>query len=148
MNNREVKNLNFYIKDYYGSVLSKNYLFLQKKDGKVFILSKPLPDETVFRLYINNIGLYLGKFEFNDFRLSIEGSQLLKPVKHVIELLDIKQVNDWMQGLNIELNIQLKKGYYAVRHGSDYFGTGHYKEGILRNFVSKGRRLALKNLLE
>lgn len=82
------------------------------------------------------MGVYFGAFG-NNFRLSIEGSQLIgdKASKNVVELEDDTK---WLDGNDI--NVNEENGLKIVRCRKDYLGTGQLKDGILINYISKERR--------
>ena len=89
------------------------------------------------KLRINSLGVYFGVFE-NNFRLSIEGSQLIgdKITKSIIELEDPTK---WLEGNNV--NADGENGLKIVKSGKDYLGTGQLKDGVLINYIPKERRI-------
>ena len=104
-------------------------------------------DLTIDELYsldrlanVEFMGLYLFKPEFEFLRLSFDGALLLKKqfAKNIVELND-EQVELWMNGKNLELNID--RGIYAVKCDEDVFGCGISDGKMLINFVPKERRI-------
>jgi len=143
LNNKEVRKILKEIEEHFGSKIKLDYAFLQNNEGKIFLISRKFGDISPKKLRINSLGLYFGKVEKSGIRLSIEGSQLVKATKNVIEL-DEKQLRQWMLGKDIEVGKHDIEGYVVVKHKNDSFGCGAYKEGKLLNFVPKSRRLTSK----
>ncbi len=143
LNNREIKKILKQL-EYFGFEGRLNYAFLKKKDGKLYILDRKFGEIDTKNLRINNLGLYFGKEENSGIRLSIEGSQLIRPDKNVIEL-DEKQVKQWMHGKDIAMQTE-EQGIKAIKSGKDFFGCGILKQNKLLNFVPKNRRLTTKKI--
>jgi len=143
LNSKEIKKI---LKDleHFGFKGKLGYVFFKNKDGKLFILSKKFGEIDINKVRINNLGLYFGKQENSGIRLSIEGIQIIKPSKNVIEL-DENQLKQWVQGQDLEIESKAK-GFVAIKHNNDFYGSGSYKQGKLLNYIPKSRRLTSKNL--
>ncbi len=103
---------------------------------------------------VEGIGLYLLKREVGGFRLSFEGTQMLKSqiTKNVIDL-DDEQLALWIRGNDLEIespkgvlivqnaDSEEIEGMYIIKHGSDYLGCGKSNTKKLYNHVPKERRL-------
>ena len=143
LNSKEIKKI---LKDleHFGFKGKLGYVFFKNKDGKLFILSKKFGEIDINKVRINNLGLYFGKQENSGIRLSIEGIQIIKPSKNVIDL-DENQLKQWVQGQDLEIESKAK-GFVAIKHNNDFYGSGSYKQGKLLNYIPKSRRLTSKNL--
>jgi len=144
LNSKQVKDLIEKLTEQYGAVPAnfKEHGFIRGKDN-IYLITKDLALANLEGLRVNNLGLYIAeyKLEKNQARLSIEGSQIIGPVatKNVCEL-DIEQRAEWMRGNDIEINGEFS-GYVIIKCGTDFLGTGRYKEGKILNHVPKARRL-------
>ena len=119
-----------------------DHAFLKNKDD-IFLISRNLANIDTSKLNINNLGLYFGRIEHGQIRLSIEGSQLIgnNSGKNILTLDDDKAAR-WIAGENIEIDNSLK-GYMLIRHKKDFLGCGYVKNGILLNYIPKERRLKI-----
>ena len=90
---------------------------------------------------MHHLGLYIGKIESGEIRLSIEGSQLIGPTakKNVLEITE-KQVRNWLRGQNLETNSK-QKAFVILKHKKDFLGSGKMKKGKVINSVPKIRRI-------
>ncbi|MBU2589143.1 MAG: hypothetical protein KKF52_02540 [Nanoarchaeota archaeon] len=143
LNSKEIKKILKEL-EYFGFKDKLNYAFLKNNDDKIFLLSKKFGEIDTARLRINNLGLYFGKQEKSGIRLTIEGTQLIKPSKNVIEL-DDKQIRQWILGKDLEIKSEAK-GFLVIKNKNDFFGCGAYKDGKLLNYIPKNRRLTSKNI--
>jgi NOL1/NOP2/fmu family ribosome biogenesis protein len=93
---------------------------------------------------IEGIGLYFGKEQNGEIRLSIEGCHLLKNQisKNIFELNE-KQAKQWMLGQELEIKTG-KRGFLIMKFKDDLLGTGKASENKISNFVPKNRRLKYK----
>jgi NOL1/NOP2/fmu family ribosome biogenesis protein len=93
---------------------------------------------------VEKIGAYFAKIINDDFKLSIEGTQLLKSqITRGIFEVDDEQAEEWMMGR--ELNIKSgMRGFVAIKHGDDFLGCGKASENKITNFIPKARRLKNK----
>ena len=139
---RELKLFCKKIKDQYGEVPDSfdKLAFVQGKE-KFYVISRDLDKLELKNLRINSIGLYVAEVKGGQLRLSIEGAQLIGPsaTKNVCEISE-DQLKEWFKGndLKVEGNFD---GFVILKCGSDYVGSGKYKEGLVLNFVPKARRL-------
>jgi NOL1/NOP2/fmu family ribosome biogenesis protein len=138
LNSRERKNIYKQLFDQFGHESEFDVIFLLNSQKKVYLMSKEYIDLDITHLRINNKAMYFGKLEHDGLRLSIDGSQMLKPTKNIIEL-DEANLIKWMQGEDILFDGE--DGYYLVKHGGDIFGCGSLRFNNLRNMVPKERRL-------
>ena len=138
LNSKEKKAIISKLKEHFGiKELSLDYAFFKSNEGKIFLLNNEVSKLNLDKLRINSLGVYFGVFE-NNFRLSIEGSQLIgdKITKSIIELEDPTK---WLEGNNV--NADGENGLKIVKSGKDYLGTGQLKDGVLINYIPKERRI-------
>jgi NOL1/NOP2/fmu family ribosome biogenesis protein len=84
-------------------------------------------------------GFYLAKFERNGLRLSFDACQLFaKQIKKYIEI-DDEKAERWFKGEEIEINA--KDGFFVLKNNEDLIGCGLVKEGKIKNYVPKDRRI-------
>jgi NOL1/NOP2/fmu family ribosome biogenesis protein len=118
----------------------KERLFLYTGD-----LDKDKLKELSENIPIERVGIYFAKDQDFGLRLSIEGVYVLKnQIKdNIFELENQEQVKQWMQGS--ELNISTGKiGFLVMKYKDDLFGCGKASENKITNFISKNRRLKIK----
>ena len=120
------------------------YVFLQNKENKIFLVTHDLERVALERLRVNNIGLYFCKRDKDGIRLSIEGSQLIgdKSKKNIAEVSKEEMIS-WLKGEDLPCK-KSYGGYVILKHGKDFLGCGKYKEGKILNFVTKSRRILVK----
>jgi len=138
LNSKEKKKIIEQVKNHFGiENLELDYIFLMSDERKVYLVSEDAARVELDMLRVNSLGLYFGAFEDN-FRLSIEGSQLIgsKTKKNVVELNDDTK---WLEGNDIEVSGE--NGLKIVKCKNDFLGTGQLKNGTLINYVSKERRI-------
>ena len=83
--------------------------------------------------------MYFGKKEKGGFRLSIEGAQMIKAKKNVLEI-DDREVLEWISRNDLKTSEKMN-GFIIIRNKNDVYGVGKIKEGKVMNFVSKDRRV-------
>ncbi len=140
LNNREVKPILKFLKENFGMEGKLDYVFFKSSKDKVYVLSKKFAEFDEKTVRINNIGLYFGKQEKDGFRLSIEGAQLIRPKKNVVDV-GKEQMGGWMRGEDIEVEHD-SNVYVIVMYGKDIYGCGKYKDCKILNAVSKQRRVS------
>ncbi|WP_048165909.1 methyltransferase RsmF C-terminal domain-like protein [Palaeococcus pacificus] len=87
-------------------------------------------------------GIYFGRVEADGIRLTIEGAFLVGPnaTKNVIEI-DEEKALKWMSGEDIEAE---GEGWVILKWGEYFLGGGKAKNGIVKNYISKDRRIKLE----
>ncbi|MDD5254189.1 MAG: hypothetical protein PHG05_03770 [Candidatus Nanoarchaeia archaeon] len=141
LDSKEKKQLLMRISKQYGiNELKLDYIFLKDQKGKIYLISNKLREFDRERLNIVSYGLYFAREE-SELRLSIEGSQLIgkNATKNIIELNE-KQIKQWMQGLDIDIDSDCD-GFVLIKHNKDFYGCGKYKDNKILNFISKDRRI-------
>ncbi|MBN1275507.1 hypothetical protein JXA12_04425 [Candidatus Woesearchaeota archaeon] len=128
-------------------------VFVQNAKGKVYVVNRDVERVDYESLRIDSIGLYLGAWQADGFRLSMEGSQLLAPIasRNVVEV-DGGQRRSWLKGEDLPWQGSGNE-FVIVRHGGDVLGCGKVRqprvgkdEGVvLLNYVPKARRLVVVN---
>jgi NOL1/NOP2/fmu family ribosome biogenesis protein len=97
---------------------------------------------------IERVGIYFGKIQRNEIRLSIEGVHLLKnQIKKNIFELNKEQAEQWMMGQ--ELNIETgKKDFLILKYKEDFLGCGKASAEKISNYIPKNRRLKSKEIIK
>ena len=123
-------------------------IILRKGVERLFLFEGSFHEKQIKKLerilLIERIGVYFGKIQGNEVRLSIEGVHLLKnQIKKNIFELNKGEAEQWMKGQ--ELNIQTgKKGFLIMKYKNDFLGCGKASEKKISNFIPKSRRLREK----
>ena len=144
LNSREKKEIMQQIEEQYDYSEKPDYVFLQKKDGKIYIINRDVEQIIDKRIYIDSMGLYFAEIDrFNELRISFEGSMIIGPFakKNVAEI-NQESARVWLKGEDIEISdAKNLSGFVIVRHNNDYMGAGKIKDGKISNFVPKTRRI-------
>jgi NOL1/NOP2/fmu family ribosome biogenesis protein len=126
---------------------ANNFAFLKSEKEKIYIVHKDVAKVDLSLYRINTVGMYFAEQKRGDFRLSIEGSQLIGPLakKNIAELDDEEKIA-WLRGEDIEKEGDWS-GFVLIKHNNDFLGTGKYTaDNRILNFVPKARRLILGEL--
>jgi len=129
-------------------VESVDGIFLMRGSERIFLYLGNLNERQIRELertiVIERLGIYFGKEVGEEFRLSIEGVQILQSQinKNIFEL-NKEQADLWMSGseLNIETGFH---GFLIMKYGNDFLGCGKASALKIGNFIPKNRRLKLK----
>ncbi len=142
LNKKQIKAILSLLEKKFGYKDKLDYVFLQNKEGKIFIINKELAKLDLSKLRINSIGLYFGKVEKGGLRLSIEGSQIIgnQAKKNIVEI-NSQQIKEWLTGQ--DLTISGYSGFVLIKHSNDFLGCGKAKEDRILNFVPKARRITI-----
>ena len=89
-------------------------------------------------------GIYFGKIESDGIRLTIEGAFLVGPKsqKNIVEV-DKEKAKLWLAGKDLKISEKIN-GWVILKWGQYYLGCGKAKEGIIKNYVPKERRINLE----
>jgi len=141
LNSKETKEIYKLLKDNFGFEDKLDFAFLMNKDGKIYVVNKEIKKIDFSNLRVDAIGMYFAEIKDGELRLSIEGSQLIGPkaTKNVVELSKEEMIK-WLKGFGFEKNI--KNGFYIMKHGNDFMGTGKCSQGKIYNYVPKARRIS------
>lgn len=142
MNSKEVKKVKQLLLENYGFEFDfSKYAFCINESNKVYMVNKEIDRFDLEVVRINSIGLYLGELGENEFRLSMEASQIIGPLAqtNVVELND-EEAAKWLRGVDLEKEGS-SQGFVIIKRGKDYLGCSKHKEGILMNFTPKERRI-------
>lgn len=141
---KEIRQLKKNVKREYGSEAMLDYALFVNNEGRIFAVSKEVGKIDLSKIKINTIGLYFGKYEKGEIRLSIEGSQLVNPTKNFLNLTS-DDAKKWIRGKDIELKenegIEQSRKYVVLESFKDILGCGLLKGNALKNMVPKERRI-------
>ncbi len=92
-------------------------------------------------LRIESLGLYLGKFQQQEFRLSLDAIHVLKNqiTKNILEINE-KQAEFWFKGQDIKLENETPRDFFILKHKEDFIGCGKSIGFIIKNYMPKERR--------
>jgi NOL1/NOP2/fmu family ribosome biogenesis protein len=147
LNNRESKKILHLFEEQWGctlnDLLSTYSLALTGKD-KVYLFNREI-HRIHLDVTINSIGLYIANMKGTQIRLTIEGAQLIGPVatKNIVEI-SAQEAQVWIRGNDLPKQGSWT-GFVIIKQGSDYLGCGHFKEGVIANYVPKTRRIHSSN---
>jgi NOL1/NOP2/fmu family ribosome biogenesis protein len=138
LNSRELKEFYKVLEEQFGHKGKFDEFVLENTKEKLYLISRDYEKLDVTNLRVNNKAMYFGKMERDGLRLSIEGAQLVKATKNVVEL-DQEGVEKWVSGKDV--NVEHETCYVIVKFGNDVLGCGRVVKNVLRNMVPKERRL-------
>ncbi|MBS3143344.1 hypothetical protein J4446_00485 [Candidatus Woesearchaeota archaeon] len=137
---KQVKEIVTELKEYYGiKELKLNYSFVKDAKNKIYLINKDYKKITT-NLRINQLGLYFINIS-KDFRLSIEGSQIIGKMatKNIYKMPD-KDLKEWLNGLDLETDDN-SIGYKLIKNKDDFYGVGYFRDNKIRNFIPRYRRI-------
>jgi NOL1/NOP2/fmu family ribosome biogenesis protein len=144
LNSKETKYIFTFIREQWGVEdfsFIDNFVFRMGEDNNIYISNREVFDLDFSKLRIDVLGLYIGQWRNNEFRFSIEGSQIVGPhaKKNILEL-SREASREWLKGKDLDVQTDCK-GFVIVKSGDDFLGCGRIKENRLLNFVPKVRRI-------
>ena len=151
LNSKERKKLLTALKEEFGiKELPEGAYFINNKE-KVSFINKEIDLIPIEELRIDTLGLYIGTWQRDGFRLSMEGAMLLsKQAQKSIISLNEEQRNEWLKGKDIDWEGK-EEGFVIVKYNNDVLGCGkiRYKKELeekeILNYTPKARRLITIN---
>ena len=131
------------LKERFGFAGRLDYVFIKTKSGKIKIINPEVLKLNIKDLNVENLGLYFARWDGDEVRLSIEGSQIVgkRATKNVLELTE-DEAEKWLKGQNVEVGKRsVEDGFVILRFKDDFLGCGRYKDGRIVSFVPKWRRI-------
>ena len=100
-------------------------ILLQRGQERIFLYQGDFSEEQIKILektsQVERIGLYFCKFQNEEIRLSIEGTQILKDqIKENIFELDKEQTELWMKGNELNVSSGMN-GIVVMKYKNDFF---------------------------
>jgi len=144
LSSNEKQNIVDKLKKQFG-VKSVAGVFVQRGTERLFLFQGEFTQKQIYDLErtipIERVGVYFGKDQGGQIRLSIEGTHILKNqiTKNIFELND-EQAELWMKGNELEIQTG-KKGFLIMKYKDDFLGCGKASELKITNFIPKSRRL-------
>lgn len=141
MKSKEVKEVLNLIYEQWGFNFESDYVFLMNEKGDVFVINRDIERIEFENLNINSLGLYFGELRHGEFRLSVDGSQIIGPnsSKNVFDISD-DELKGYMNGEDIHVDKE-DTGFLLVRNKDNFFGCSKVREGKMLNFFPKSRRI-------
>jgi NOL1/NOP2/fmu family ribosome biogenesis protein len=122
-----------------------NYSFYQASKDKIYISSINIDEININR--IQGLGIYFGTIHDNNrLRLSIEGSQLIRPEKNYIKIND-KILKSYLAAENLfldeiyEINWDNKCPFLIVKYENENLGCISIKDKLVLTYMPKSRKL-------
>lgn len=145
MKSKDVKDFLGRVEKHWGCNLKsfyKKYIFVRSEKDRIYLANKEVMHMDFAKLRVNSIGLYFAQVKEDQFRLSVEGSQMIGAIatENVIEVSQ-EQAKQWFRGEDVEANLKENNGFVILKHNKDFIGCGKVKEGKILNFLSKIRRV-------
>ncbi len=142
---KEVKDFLGRVEKHWGCDLKsfyKKYIFVRSEKDRIYLANKEVMHMDFAKLRVNSIGLYFAQVKEEQFRLSVEGSQMIGKIatKNVVEVSQ-EQAKQWFRGEDVTTDLNAKEGFIILKHDKDFIGCGKVKEGKILNFLSKIRRV-------
>ncbi len=138
MRSREVREMQSFMFEEFGSVINGRFFVGSK--GRVYLVTDDVVNVDLRSLNAEGVGVYIGRVNPDGFRPSIEGVQLLRPVRNVFELSD-GQLVDWLAGRRIVIDTNFN-GYCAFSYHGEVIGPGKVAGGVVWNYIPKERRVS------
>ncbi len=124
----------------------EKFYFYKTNKGKVHISLHDVEKLNLPRT--NSIGLCFGTYHDDErFRLSIEGTQLIKPKKNYVELKDLDSLKSYLAAENVfksdlkYYNHENNCPFLIVKYKENNLGSVSPKGDVILNYVSKSRKL-------
>lgn len=121
---------------------------IKRGKEKIFLFTGNITEKDFrtieYKTFIERTGTYIAKEIDEEYRLSIEGSQIFKNqiTKNIIEI-NKEEMNTWMHGSEILKETRIK-GFVAIKYKNDMLGCGKASKEKITNFIPKSRRLKHK----
>lgn len=144
MKSKDVKDTLGRIEKHWGCDLKsfyKKYLFVRTEKDRIYLANKEIQHVDLAKLRVNSVGLYFAEVKKDQFRLSVEGSQMVGNIatKNVVEISE-EQSKQWFKGIDVDFPSE-RTDFVILKHNKDFIGCGKMKEGKILNFLSKIRRV-------
>ncbi|MBI4438552.1 hypothetical protein HY640_01310 [Candidatus Woesearchaeota archaeon] len=142
LNSKQVREIMGLVESQWGASVWLDYAFLMNSKDRVFVVDRSVGSIDFSGLRINSAGLYFGELSRGRLRLTIEGSQIVGPhaTRNVIDVDDAGMMS-WLRGNDLSVDCTGCSGFVIVRHGRDFLGCGLYRDGTIKNYVPKTRRV-------
>ena len=137
---KELKPILAFLKEHFGVEKKFDYGWYMAKE-RLFCISRDVELINLADLNVNAAGMYFGEWKNGEFRMSIDGSQIIGPLasENIVDISDEEFVA-WLRGEDLVKEVG-NQGVILMRHNKDFVGCGKVKEGKILNFVPKIRRL-------
>jgi NOL1/NOP2/fmu family ribosome biogenesis protein len=126
----------------FGFAKKLDYYFVKSGKNKIRIISKDFERIDLRGMKIEILGLYFARWDKNELRLSIEGSQIVGKYarKNVLEL-DKQQAGEWMGGKNFTTDAKnVEEGFVILKYDKDFLGCGKLLKNKVWSYIPKWRR--------
>ena len=143
LNSKEIKKITEYLTYQFGISFGKDDAYLENSKGKIFLINKEIADLDLAKLRTDRFGLYVCERRLNNFRISMQGAQLLAEMakksnlklKNVITLTKDETIK-YFSGEDLS-RFEEGKHQVIVVYNEDVIGAATLKDGQLHNFMPK-----------
>lgn len=107
-------------------------------------LSKEELNELAKTVNVELIGSRLCTIKDSDIRLNFDIMNLpiiKKQISKNIQTIEDKDIEPWLRGNNIDIEIKNKGKFLAIKNKNHFFGTGMNQKDNIKNYVPKERRI-------
>lgn len=117
---------------------------------RIFLFSGDIDEKLLrmleFKTFVERAGTYIAKKIDDEYRFSIEGSQIFKNqvTKNIVEL-NKEEMTEWMHGREVQKETGIK-GFVMIKYQNDFIGCGKASAEKITNFIPKSRRLKDKKV--
>ena len=150
LNNSKKKKTLLKLNESFG-ISKLKHLFIKVGKNKYRIFSGSLSKEELHDLLkiarVELIGSRLCTIDDEDVRLNIDLMNLPEIKKQITEnifKLEDKYIDAWLRGNNLEIPVELKGKFIAIKNGKDFLGMGRNQKVNIHNYVPKERRIVGK----
>lgn len=119
----------------------------QERNEKIYVFSKSVSDKNLEGLRIEGKGMLFGRyFKTQDkFKPTTNALQVFgrEATKSIIKLTEKEKIA-FINGEDLEKEVELESGYVILKYGKDIIGCGLYSNGSIKNQIPKARRKSLE----
>lgn len=136
--NKEFNKIRWFLKDRFNYLLPDFLKLLIKIKGgnRKFFRIYSFSEKIIPKMRFENIGLFMGTWERNAFRVSLEAAEIIgkNATKNFIDL-SLKEAEDWLRGKNLQKNVA--QGSYLIKYKNKFLGGGYSDGKQIINYLPK-----------
>ena len=147
---KEKKKITEDIESRYGYCFNqKDFQIFNTKQGRHYLLNRTEEEADINKLRISSIGLYIGQWQSDGFRLNIDACHIIaqKATKNILEV-DDSIADLWLQGKNIPLGEEMKsipelkdRNMFIGIHKKLVLGCAKVLNNEIQPYINKSRRI-------
>ncbi len=120
----------------------KEFSFI-KRSNKIWIVSKDVLEKNLTKLKIETVGILFGRYFKKQAKFKPTTNALQIFGKHATKNIVSLSKNEgkrYINGYDIEKELNIENGYVIVKYKRSVLGCGLYKDGFLKNQIPKSKR--------